>query len=64
MIASRLLTVLIAATAGCMALQPSRAMAQWWSHAPVDFEECADTADKAATKEAKASALAECAGAD
>ena len=60
MIASRLFIVLIAATVGCMALQPSRAMAQWWSHAPVDFEECADTADKAATKEAKASALAEC----
>jgi hypothetical protein len=59
-IASRLFIVLIAATAGCMALQPSRAMAQWWSHAPVDFEECADAADKAATKEAKVSALAEC----
>jgi hypothetical protein len=59
-IASRLFIVLIAATAGCMALQPSRAMAQWWSHAPVDFEECADTADKAATKEAKVAALAEC----
>ena len=60
MIASRLFIVLIAATAGCVALQPSRAMAQWWSHAPVDFEECADAADKAATKEAKASALTEC----
>jgi hypothetical protein len=59
-IASRLFIVLIATTAGCMALQPSRAMAQWWSHAPVDFEECADTAEKAATKEAKVSALAEC----
>jgi hypothetical protein len=43
-----------------MALQPSRATAQWWSHAPVDFEECADAADKATTKEAKVSALAEC----
>lgn len=60
MIASRLFIVLIAATAGCMALQPSRAMAQWWSHAPVDFEECADAAEKAATKQAKVSALAEC----
>jgi hypothetical protein len=59
-IASRLFIVLIAATAGCMALQPSRAMAQWWSHAPVDFEECADAAEKAATKEARVSALAEC----
>jgi hypothetical protein len=59
-IASRLFIVLIAATVGCMALQPSRAMAQWWSHAPVDFEECADAAEKAATKQAKVSALAEC----
>jgi hypothetical protein len=59
-IASRLFIALIAATVGRMALQPSRAVAQWWSHAPVDFEECADTAEKAATKEAKASALAEC----
>ena len=60
MIASRLFIVLIAATAGCTALQPSRVMAQWWSHAPVDFEECADTAEMAATKQAKVSALAEC----
>jgi hypothetical protein len=59
-IASRLFIVLIAATAGCTALQPSRVMAQWWSHAPVDFEECADTAEMAATKQAKVSALAEC----
>jgi hypothetical protein len=59
-IAWRLFIVLIAATAGCMALQPSRAIAQWWSHTPVDFEECADAAEKAATREAKVSALAEC----
>jgi hypothetical protein len=50
----------MAATAGCIALQPARAPAQWWSHTPVDFEECADAAEKAATKEAKASALAAC----
>jgi hypothetical protein len=59
-IASRLFVVLMAATVGCIALQPSRAHAQWWSHAPADFEECADTAEKAATKEAKASALSQC----
>jgi hypothetical protein len=29
-------------------LQPSRALAQWWSRAPADFEECADAAEKAA----------------
>ena len=60
MIASRLFIVLMAATAGCIVLQPSRAHAQWWSRAPVDFEDCADAAEKAATKEAKASALAGC----
>jgi len=59
-IASRLFIVLMAATAGCIALQPSRAHAQWWSRAPADFEDCADAAEKAATKEAKASALAVC----
>ena len=59
MIASR--TVLFAAIAGCVALQPSRAHAQWWgSRSPVDFEECADRAEKAATKEARTPALTEC----
>jgi hypothetical protein len=59
-IASRLFIVLMAATAGCIVLQPSRAHAQWWSRAPADFEDCADAAEKAATREAKASALAGC----
>jgi hypothetical protein len=59
-IASRKAAILIAALAGCTALAPGRAQAQWWSHAPVDFEECADAAEKAATKEDKASELAEC----
>ncbi|HMF52600.1 MAG TPA: hypothetical protein VK603_28325 [Candidatus Saccharimonadales bacterium] len=58
--ASRLFILLIAATAGCIALQPLRAHAQWWSRAPVDFEDCADAAEKAATREAKASALTAC----
>ena len=39
---------------------PSRAQAQWWSRAPADFEECADKAEKAATKEEKSSQLVEC----
>ncbi len=60
MIASAQSALLVAALAGCAVLTPVRAQAQWWSHAPVDFEECADAAEKAATKEAKASALAEC----
>jgi hypothetical protein len=58
--ASRLFILLIAATVGCIALQPSRVHAQWWSRAPADFEDCADAAEKAATKEARASALAGC----
>lgn len=60
MIAPRCSIVLTAAFAGYVALQASRAHAQWWSHAPADFEECADAAEKASTKEAKASALVGC----
>jgi hypothetical protein len=52
--------LLIAAIAGCAALTPLCAHAQWWSRGPADFEECADKAEKAATKEARTSALAEC----
>ena len=60
MIAPRTSALLMAAIAGCFVLAPSRAHAQWWSRAPADFEECADAAEKAATKEAKASLLAGC----
>jgi hypothetical protein len=59
-IASRSSALLIAAVAGCAVLMPPRTQAQWWSHAPADFEECADAAEKAATKEAKTAALSEC----
>ena len=52
--------LLMAAVGASVLLAPSRAPAQWWRSAPADFEECADTAEKAATKEAKAAALAEC----
>jgi hypothetical protein len=52
--------LLIAAIAACVVLQSSRAPAQWWSRAPADFEECADAAEKAATKEARTSGLSEC----
>ena len=58
MIVSRLSVLLIAAA--CVALAPSRAHAQWWSRAPADFEECADKAEKATSKEARSSALSEC----
>src|SRR5580692_5470097 len=59
-IASRTIALLIAALATGIVLTPLRVQAQWWSRAPVDFEECADAAEKAATKEDKASALAGC----
>ncbi len=46
--------------AAFVALMPLRAQAQWWSRAPADFEECADKAEKAATKEEKSSQLVAC----
>jgi hypothetical protein len=52
--------LLVAGTVGLIVLQPVRASAQWWSRAPADFEECADAAEKSATKEEKTAALAEC----
>jgi len=59
-IAPRAFALLIAAIAACAVLQPLRAQAQWWSRAPADFEECAEKAEKAATKEERASQLSEC----
>jgi hypothetical protein len=59
-IASRLSALLIAAIAGCIALAPSRAPAQWWRSAPADFEECADKAEKVAAKEDRTAALSDC----
>jgi hypothetical protein len=59
-IASRTSGLLIAALAAAAVLTPLRTQAQWWSRAPADFEECADAAEKAATKDAKASALTAC----
>ena len=43
-----------------MALHLSRASAQWWHRAPADYEDCAEAADKLATKEEKSAALGEC----
>ena len=60
MIISVKCTIWMAAIAGSLVLTPVAAKAQWWSRGPADFEDCADAAEKAATKEAKASALAEC----
>ncbi|WGD53034.1 hypothetical protein QA641_03570 [Bradyrhizobium sp. CB1650] len=49
----------VVALAG-LVLPMSHGHAQWWKRAPVDFEECADAAEKAATKAEKTTALAEC----
>jgi hypothetical protein len=51
---------LVLAAAGFFLLASSHAQAQWWKRAPVDFEACADAAEKAATKTEKTSALADC----
>jgi hypothetical protein len=57
--ASRRAALLVAA-AGFFLLMAPHAQAQWWKRAPVDFEECADAAEKATTKAEKTSALADC----
>ena len=60
MTAPRIFALVLAATAIPL-LGASRAQAQWWgSRGPADFEECADLAEKAATREAKSAALSEC----
>jgi hypothetical protein len=59
-IASRPFALYAAAIAGLVALQPVRVSAQWWHRAPVDFEECAEAAEKSATPQEKTNALAEC----
>jgi hypothetical protein len=58
-IASRPSAFAIAAVA-CVVLAPISAHAQWWRSAPRDFEDCADLAEKAKTKEDKTAQLAEC----
>lgn len=50
----------MAAFAAGVVLAPLHAQAQWWSSKPVDFEACADIAEKAKTKEEKTSKLGEC----
>jgi hypothetical protein len=50
----------VASIAGLVVLTHTRAHAQWWRSAPADFEECADAAEKAKTREERTSALAEC----
>ncbi|WP_407120371.1 hypothetical protein [Bradyrhizobium sp. STM 3561] len=52
--------LLVVAATGFYLLMHAHAEAQWWKRAPVDFEECADAAEKAATKTEKTAALADC----
>ena len=53
--------LLTAAMIACALLAPSQARAQWWgTRTPADFEECADRAEKAETKEARIAALSQC----
>jgi hypothetical protein len=53
--------LLHAAIVACVVLVPAQSHAQWWgARAPADYEECAESAEKAATKEAKTTQLAEC----
>jgi hypothetical protein len=52
--------LLIAAFGAGAVLAPSHAQAQWWSRAPADFEECADAAEQAATKESRGSQFTAC----
>jgi hypothetical protein len=59
-IASRASSFAIATIGSLVVLTPMRCEAQWWRSAPVDFESCADVAEKAPTKEEKTSKLAEC----
>jgi hypothetical protein len=60
LIASRNQILLTAVMIGCAVLVAPQARAQWWSHGPADFEDCADTAEKIAAKEARTAALSEC----
>lgn len=59
-IALRRAALLLVAAAGCFLLTHAHAQAQWWKGAPVDFEECAEAAERAASKSEKTSALADC----
>jgi hypothetical protein len=59
-IASRASSFAIATIGSLVVLAPVRCEAQWWRSAPVDFESCADEAERAKTKEEKTAKLAEC----
>jgi hypothetical protein len=57
----RISVPLLTAIVCFVVLAPARSYAQWWgARIAADYEECAEAAEKAATKEAKATQLAEC----
>ena len=60
MTARRRQITLMAAMVGGVVFSSSIAQAQWWSRGPADFEECADIAEKNASKEARSAALSAC----
>ena len=60
MTSSRSTAFAVAALAACFELAPVVAHAQWWHSGPRDFEECADIAEKAKTKQDKTAQLADC----
>ena len=59
-IAPRRTALFLGVAAGFLLLSHSHGHAQWWKRAPADFEECADAAEKSATKAEKTAALADC----
>lgn len=58
--ASRSTALLLGLTAGFVLLSQSHGHAQWWKRAPADFEDCADAAERSASKAEKTAALADC----
>ncbi|WP_461357225.1 hypothetical protein [Bradyrhizobium sp. USDA 4454] len=57
---SRSSTLAIAVFVAACGLAPTSAHAQWWRSGPKDFEDCADLAEKAKTKEDRTAQLADC----
>ncbi|QOZ38502.1 hypothetical protein [Bradyrhizobium sp. CCBAU 53421] len=57
---SRSSTLAVAGFVAAFALVPMTAHAQWWRSAPKDFEDCADLAEKAKSKEDRTAQLADC----
>ncbi len=57
---SRSSTLAVAVFVAAVTLAPITAHAQWWRSGPKDFEDCADLAEKAKTKEDKTAQLADC----